>query len=1083
MLTAITSNVITAYIENNSQLQCLSPFCLKPKGKSMRGYLSAIIRHRKLVLLATALVTIGLMSQLRSLKVILDPDSTLPQTHPYIATGNFIEKTFGNKFTVVIGLTATQGDIYQKSILEKVQRITAKIQNSPPAVKSNISSISARKSKNIEGSAEGMVVRPLLEKVPTNEAEFNSLKAALASNPVFENLLISKDGKTTQVIAEFKKVEGGFQEIEKIVQDIVIPEKDDSVEIDVSGLPIFLSQLERFSGRMGFLFPLALLIIGLIHYEAFRTLQALILPLVTALLAVVWAIGFLGLMKEPFDVFNASTPILILAIAAGHAVQILKRYYEEFASAKKANPSANPRQLSETAVLNSLSKVGPVMFVACTVAALGFFSLMIFEIKSIRTFGIFSGAGVLSALVLELTFIPALRVMLPPPGEKEIQREREQSFWDRLTAFFFDLAMNKRRTVYWTVGLVVAVLSIGGYWLKIDNSQKAYFYGNIAAKVEDDRLNARMAGTNPFYILIKGDSEDAIKRPEVLTFMETLQKHIEEDPQVGKTLSLTDFIKKMNQSMNADQSSFYKIPESQDLVAQYLLLYSNSGEPGDFDSFVDYNYQNAVVTAFTKSDSSAYMERLTVDVVKFAKDKTPPGIQMQIGGGSLGGVALNQIMIQEKVLNILQIMGAVFLISSLVFRSPLAGLLILVPLIAAVAVNFGVMGLLGIPLQIATALVSAMAVGIGADYGIYMSYRMREELRENQDEVKALENSFKSAGKAALFVSTAVAGGFGVLMLSWGFMIHLWMGFLIALAMLVSSVTALTLFPALIFTLRPQFIFGKRSTQMKTHSKAVTAGFLMLIVATGLSRPTRAESMSAEEISKKNFSISKVADSISDSTFRLINASGQERIRETKGQTKLIPGTTDNMRLVTFLSPSDVKGTKTLLIEHTGKDDDIWIYLPALKKVRRLVSSNKKDSFVGTDFSYGDVIGQRPDDWTHKILKEEKQDGRDCWVIESLPKNESVKENSGYSRRVGWIDKESFVALKAELFDSNGQLLKKISAQNIQKVDEKNNKWQPMKLEAENVQSNHKTVIEFKNFKANQGVKDDLFTTRSLEKQ
>jgi uncharacterized protein len=376
-----------------------------------------------------------------------------------------------------------------------------------------------------------------------------------------------------------------------------------------------------------------------------------------------------------------------------------------------------------------------------------------------------------------------------------------------------------------------------------------------------------------------------------------------------------------------------------------------------------------------------------------------------------------------------------------------------------------------------------MAVGIGADYGIYMSYRMREELRENQDEVKALENSFKSAGKAALFVSTAVAGGFGVLMLSWGFMIHLWMGFLIALAMLVSSVTALTLFPALIFTLRPQFIFGKRSTQMKPHSKAVTAGFLMLIVATGLSRPTRAESMSAEEISKKNFSISKVADSISDSTFRLINASGQERIRETKGQTKLIPGTTDNMRLVTFLSPSDVKGTKTLLIEHTGKDDDIWIYLPALKKVRRLVSSNKKDSFVGTDFSYGDVIGQRPDDWTHKILKEEKQDGRDCWVIESLPKNESVKENSGYSRRVGWIDKESFVALKAELFDSNGQLLKKISAQNIQKVDEKNNKWQPMKLEAENVQSNHKTVIEFKNFKANQGVKDDLFTTRSLEKQ
>ncbi|MFZ4404024.1 MAG: outer membrane lipoprotein-sorting protein [Pseudobdellovibrionaceae bacterium] len=245
----------------------------------------------------------------------------------------------------------------------------------------------------------------------------------------------------------------------------------------------------------------------------------------------------------------------------------------------------------------------------------------------------------------------------------------------------------------------------------------------------------------------------------------------------------------------------------------------------------------------------------------------------------------------------------------------------------------------------------------------------------------------------------------------------------------------------------------------------------------------KAEALTAEEIMKKNFVVSKVNDSVSDSTFRLINASGQERVRQTTGQTKLIAGTTDNRRLVTFLTPSDVKGTKTLLIERTGKDDDIWIYLPALKKVRRLVANNKKDSFVGTDFSYGDVIGQRVEDWNHKLVKEEKIEGKDTWVIESLPKNKEVTENSGYSKRIGWVDKESFVVVKGESYDQNGQLLKKISAKDIQKVDAKNNKWQPMVLEAENVQSNHKTILEFKNFKANTGVSDDLFTTRSLEKQ
>ena len=136
--------------------------------------------------------------------------------------------------------------------------------------------------------------------------------------------------------------------------------------------------------------------------------------------------------------------------------------------------------------------------------------------------------------------------------------------------------------------------------------------------------------------------------------------------------------------------------------------------------------------------------------------------------------------------------------------------MILVPLIAAVVVNFGVMGLLSIPLQIATALVSAMAVGIGADYGIYMSYRMREELRKDQSEADALRKAYLSAGKATLFVSSAVAGGFGILMISWGFLIHIWMGFLIATAMLTSSIAALTLFPALVCTLRPKFIFEKR---------------------------------------------------------------------------------------------------------------------------------------------------------------------------------------------------------------------------------------------------------------------------------
>jgi outer membrane lipoprotein-sorting protein len=237
----------------------------------------------------------------------------------------------------------------------------------------------------------------------------------------------------------------------------------------------------------------------------------------------------------------------------------------------------------------------------------------------------------------------------------------------------------------------------------------------------------------------------------------------------------------------------------------------------------------------------------------------------------------------------------------------------------------------------------------------------------------------------------------------------------------------------------------------------------------------------AEEIMQKSLLSIKVVDSTTRSTFRLINAAGQQRVRETDGQTKLIAGTTDNRRLVNFLSPADVRGTKTLLVEHSAADDDIWIYLPAMKKVRRLVASNKKDSFVGTDFSYGDVIGHKVEDWNHKVVRQENIDGRDCYVVESTPKLPEVADNTGYSKRVSWIDKESYVALRGEIYDQSRELLKRTRAEDVRRVDPKNDRYQPMKLTAENVQTGHKTIIEFENFKANVGVGDEVFAARSLE--
>jgi predicted RND superfamily exporter protein len=777
----------------------------------MKTWINFVIAKRVWVIVAVLLFTTGLLSQFSRFQVVLSSDNMMPQSNHYVITGNELERTFGNKNTVVVGLTAMHGTIYQTAILEKVKRITERLMSTPGVIKTNVNSLAARKAKGIEGNESGMIVRPMMERVPPTSAEIEALQKAVASIPAYEGLLVSKDQKTTAIVAEFRENPTGFKTIEQQVRAAVDSERDDNVQITLGGLPIFLSLIEKFSERMGFLLPLAIVVIGLIHYEAFRTFQAAALPLVTAILSVIWSLAFLVITRRPMEAFNASTSILILAIAAGHGVQILKRYYEEFAKLKTGRPRGVLKELSRQAVLNAMVKVGPVMLVAGIVASLGFFSLTVFEIKAIRTFGIMTGVGILSALVLELTFIPAIRSILPAPSEKEFTRERTRTLWDRAIERIFFWVSEKRRTVYLVAFGAIVALSLGGYWLKVENSQRQYFFGNLEARLDDDRLNTRLAGASTLYVLVDGQVDDAIKDPAVLNAMDRVQQHLAQDPRVGKTLSLVDFLKRMNQAMNADKAEFYRVPENRDLVAQYLLLYSNSGEPQDFDAYVDNGYRKADIQMFLKTDDSVALTEVVKDTQAFAERVFPAGVHIQIGGGIASSLALNEEMIRCKVLNILQILGCVFLMSAVIFRSVQAGLLILVPLVAAVFVNFGVMGLVGIPLNIPTALVSAMAVGIGADYAIYLTFRMREELRSGVPEASGLRTAFLSAGKAAIFVSTAVAGGFGVLVFSWGFNMHVWMGFLIGLAMLVSSFSTLTVFASLILSLRPKFIFPSAS--------------------------------------------------------------------------------------------------------------------------------------------------------------------------------------------------------------------------------------------------------------------------------
>ena len=713
----------------------------------MQRYIEWILRYRFAVIALTLIVTIAAVIQAKNLKIIIDPNTMLPQSHPYVTTSNQVEKIFGSKYVVVIGITPKEGDIYQPAVLEKIQHMTAAFLQTPGVVKENLLSLSSRRAKNIVGTAEGLEVKPLMPNVPTTAAQITELRGAVEKNPVYLNSIVSTDAKTTAILVEFKDGPGGFRAIMDKVESVVEHERDPRVEINVGGIPSFLARIEVYSERMAILFPIAILILSLVLFEAFRTKQGLILPLVTAGFAVAWGVGVMGASGIPMDVFNSATPILILAVATGHAVQLLKRYYEEYFRLRETT-DLSPKAANNQAVITSLIRVGPVMIAAGAVASLGFFSLVVFKISTVRTFGIFTGIGILAALILEMTFIPALRSILAPPSDAERKREQKRRIWDKATDTIANWVTGpSRRRVYGGVLLFVIIAMIGMGRVTVDNSTKSYFSPDLSFEKDDRSLNEHLGGTNTLYLLVEGASDDAIKNPKTLQAMEELQRFLESQPNVGKTVSIADFIKRMNQAMHGDDPAYYKIPESQELISQYLLLYSMSGEPGDFDSYVDYGYRSANLTVFLKTDSSAYVEKLVEKIHAFTALHFDRDVHIGIGGSVPQGAALNEVMVYGKILNILQIAAVVFIISSLIFRSVVAGMLVLLPLLIAVLTNFGLMGWSGIPLNISTSLISAMAVGIGADYAIYLIYRLREELSMGTDEITAVRNVIATAGQ------------------------------------------------------------------------------------------------------------------------------------------------------------------------------------------------------------------------------------------------------------------------------------------------------------------------------------------------
>jgi len=757
-----------------------------------------VVSHPRWVVAAVLALTLALANELRGLRLEVKLADEVPRGHPYTQIDDRLAAKLGAAQTSILAIGVREGDVFTPATLRRIQRLTEAVARLPGVVPNSVLSLASPRVKSIASEGDSVRVEALLPaEVPEDPAALRALRERVFSYPMYVGTIVTPDARGAMVLADFRD-DSSSERITEALEALAARERDADTEILVGGQSPALAALNGATRGILPLLALALAVIALVHYEAFRTWQAVLLPLVTAGLSVVWAMGITSALGFKLTPWTAITAVLVLSVAAGHAVQILKRYYECY------------HELGDNraAVVESLVRIGPVMAIACSIAAAGFASLATFGVPAVRDFGLMAAFGILSTLVLELTFIPAVRALLRAPRSAEAVRERSHRALDRAIDALAGQVLRRPRAVLAVTVALVLLASLGAARLEVNTSFRSWFDSDAPLIRADRAIRERFTGTSTIRVLVEGAAEGDLLDPRAVAGLADLQRLLAADPAITATLSMADYVQVMNRAMDGGSAGSYRVPDSRDLIAQYLLLF----EPDDLSRVVSPDARSAGLYALSRADRVAWVEGLFGRLRQESARVFPPNVRVEVAGGELGqAAAMNATVVRNKLENMLQIGSVIFLLAALVFRSAAVGLLVLAPLVSAALVNLGTMGWMGSWLSFATASYTAMGVSIGADFAIYLLFRLREEAR-HRPLPEAIAEAMRTSGRAIFFVASAIAAGNATLLVS-SFALWRQLGGYVALMMATSCLSTLTLVPALALLTRPRALLAEPTAE------------------------------------------------------------------------------------------------------------------------------------------------------------------------------------------------------------------------------------------------------------------------------
>ncbi len=743
-----------------------------------------ILKYRWPIIILS--VAIPVVVGLAIFRAEIDPDleKYIPEDMSSRIATDEIEEVFGGDELMI--LVFESDDVLKPETLRRIKNIRKDLVKLD-AVDQVISLFDVKNLKNEEGT---LVTESFFENIPETSEEIENIRKDLLANNMAREVVISKDFTLSTIILSLNDKTNADElvaSVEGIINNNQGPEK-----VHMGGLPYLRTVISGDIARdMKRLMIISLVIMLIMLYVFLRDIRGVILPFTVVILSIIFSIGLLPLLGWKLSVISLLLPIMMIAIANNYGIHLIAKSQEiNWTDGTIGNKKLAGQIFSNLKI--------PIFLTGITTIA-GFLSLLTHRMIPAKQLGIISAIGIAFALVISLGFIPAVLSLLKKTNIKQSGTNGNKRILDRWLQKVALTVSSRPAGVLVVTGVIVLVAGFGILLLKVDTDIEKFFPEKHPVRQSAAIINKVFGGSQNLSVHMAGDIMD----PGVMKRIDNYTEDLKSYPGVGNVMSISSVIREISKAMNNPGDEFYdRIPDNREAIAQYLLLYSMNGNPEDLEKLIDFNYENAQIMVRINDGSNATINSVIGEVQKLTEGD--PNVKT-IGGYGYVVAQLANLVVRGQVSSLLVSLIICALILAIAFRSIYAGLTSAIPIAVSLVLLFGLMGYFRIYLDIATALLSSIMIGVGIDYTIHFLWRYKTERFNGLEAREAVVKTLTTTGRGITYNALGVIIGFCALPFS-SFSPIRFFGFLVIISIFACLIGALVIVPSLVLVAKPKFL-------------------------------------------------------------------------------------------------------------------------------------------------------------------------------------------------------------------------------------------------------------------------------------